>query len=111
MLETGAVSALVQRWLSADRPRVPQASMRVSEVEAVKVVVGAALGMAVMPAMSVARPSDDIIVRPLNPPLTRTLALIHHRNKPEDRAFRIVREAIMELSNIPARKTRAKAPA
>ncbi len=111
VLETGAVSALVQRWLSADRPRVPQASMRVSEVEAVKVVVGAALGMAVMPAMSVARPSDDIIVRPLNPPLTRTLALIHHRNKPEDRAFRIVRDAIMELSNIPARKTRAKAPA
>ena len=41
VLETGAVSDLVLRWLSADRARVPQASTRVSEVEAVKVVVGA----------------------------------------------------------------------
>ena len=83
-----------------------------SEVEAVKVVVGATLGMAIVPAMSVARPSDDIIIRPLNPPLTRTLALIHHRNKPEDDpAFRIVRDAIMELSNMPARKQRTKARA
>ncbi len=92
--------------------RVPQASTRVSEVEAVKVVVGATLGMAIVPAMSVARPSDDIIIRPLNPPLTRTLALIHHRNKPDDPAFRIVRDAILELANIPARKRqRRKAPA
>jgi len=111
MLETGAVSVLVQGWLSADRPRIPQASMRVSEVEAVKVVVGAGLGIAIVPAMSVARSSDDIIVRPLNPPLSRTLALIHHRNKPEDLAFRMVRDALMELANIPERKRREKAPA
>jgi DNA-binding transcriptional LysR family regulator len=112
VLETGAVSELVLRWLSADRARVPQASTRVSEVEAVKVVVGATLGVAIVPAMAVANPSDDIIIRPLNPPLTRTLALIHHRNKPEDdTAFRIVRDAIMELANIPARKQRTKARA
>jgi len=111
VLETGAVSVLVQGWLSADRPRIPQASMRVSEVEAVKVVVGAGLGIAIVPAMSVARSSDDIIVRPLNPPLSRTLALIHHRNKPEDLAFRIVRDALMALANIPERKRREKAPA
>jgi DNA-binding transcriptional LysR family regulator len=109
VLETGAVSDLVLRWLSADRARVPQGSTRVSEVEAVKVVVAAGLGMAIVPAMSVARPTEDIIIRPLDPPLPRTLALIHHRNKPEDdTAFRIVRDAIMELSNIPAAKERGK---
>ena len=109
VLETGAVSDRVTEWLSADRARMPQGSTRVSEVEAVKVVVGAGLGMAIVPSMSVARPSDDIIIRPLNPPLTRTLALIHHRNKPEDdTAFRIVRDAIMELANIPERKRRKK---
>jgi DNA-binding transcriptional LysR family regulator len=109
VLETGAVSDLVLRWLSADRARAPQGSTRVSEVEAVKVVVAAGLGMAIVPAMSVARPTDDIVIRPLDPPLPRTLALIHHRNKPEDdTAFRIVRDAIMELSNIPAAKERAK---
>ena len=108
VLETGAVSDRVTEWLSADRPRTPQLSTRVSEIEAVKVVVGAGIGMAIVPAMSVARPSDDLIIRPLNPPLIRTLALIHHRNKPEDPAFRIVRDAMMELSNIPARKQRKK---
>ncbi|HKY87618.1 MAG TPA: LysR family transcriptional regulator [Pseudorhodoplanes sp.] len=111
VLETGAVSERVTEWLSADRPRTPQSSTRVSEVEAVKVVVGAGLGMAIVPGSSMERPSDDIVVRPLNPPLIRRLALIHHRNKPEDPAFRIVRDAMMELSNIPARKQRTKAQA
>jgi len=111
VLETGAVSERVLEWLSADRPRVPRLSTRVSEVEAVKVVVGAGIGMAIVPEISVMRPSDDIIVRPLNPPLIRRLALIHHRNKPEDPAFRIVRDAMMKLSNIPARKQRTKARA
>lgn len=108
VLETGAVSDRVTEWLSADRPRVPRLSTRVSEVEAVKVVVGAGIGMAIVPAISVTRPGDDIVIRPLNPPLVRTLALIHHRNKPEESAFQIVRDAIMELSNIPAGKERGK---
>lgn len=108
VLETGAVSDRVTEWLSADRPRTPQLSTRVSEIEAVKVVVGAGIGMAIVPAMSVVRPGDDIIIRPLNPPLIRTLALIHHRNKPEDPAFRIVRDALMGMSNIPAHKPRKK---
>lgn len=108
VLETGAVSDRVTEWLSADRPRAPRLSTRVSEVEAVKVVVGAGIGMAIVPAMAVARRSDDIIARPLNPPLTRTLALIHHRNKPNDPAFTTVRDALMKLSNIPARKERGK---
>jgi DNA-binding transcriptional LysR family regulator len=108
VLETGAVSDRVTEWLSADRPRTPRSSTRVSEVEAVKVVVGAGIGMAIVPAMAVARHSDDIVIRPLNPPLIRTLALMHHRNKPEDLAFRTVRDALMTLSNVPARKERAK---
>jgi hypothetical protein len=40
-----------------------------------------------------------------DPPLTRTLALIHHRNKPDDLAFRIVCDALMELANIPQRES------
>jgi DNA-binding transcriptional LysR family regulator len=111
VLETGAVSDRVTEWLSADRPRTPQLSTRVSEVEAVKVVVGAGIGMAIVPAMSVVRPGNDIIIRPLNPPLIRTLALIHHRNKPGDPAFKIVRDALMGMSNIPAHKPRKKVPA
>src|SRR5262245_38506865 len=101
VLEFGAVSVLINDWLAA-RKLAPQSSMLVSAIEAVKIVVSAGMGVSIVPAMSVARPGDDIVVRPLDPPLTRTLALIHHRNKPDDLAFRIVRDALMELANISA---------
>jgi DNA-binding transcriptional LysR family regulator len=113
VLEFGAVSALVRKWLSSNSAQAPRRSMTVSGVEAVKVVVAAGMGMSIVPAMSVSRRSDDVVVRPLTPPLTRTLGLVQHRNKPEDNAFRIVRAALMTLGNIsessPKRRV-AKAP-
>jgi DNA-binding transcriptional LysR family regulator len=100
VLEFGAISVLIREWLSA-RGLAPQSSMVVSAIEAVKVVVSAGMGMSIVPAMAAARVSDDIVVRPLNPRLPRTLALIQHRNKPDNLALRIVRDALMELVNIP----------
>jgi DNA-binding transcriptional LysR family regulator len=104
VLEFGAVSALIRGWLSA-RALAPQSAMILSAIEAVKVVVSAGMGMSIVPAMAVAHASDDIVVRPLNPRLPRTLAIIQHRNKPDDLALRIVRDALMELVNIPQRET------
>src|SRR5215207_9855859 len=103
ILEYGAVSALIREWLSAGGV-APQQTMTVSAIEAVKVVVSAGMGMSIVPAMSVAEGTDEIVVRPLKPPLRRTLALIQHRNKTEDLALRIVRDALMELGNIPHTK-------
>jgi len=103
ILEYGAVSALIREWLSAGGV-APQQTMTVSAIEAVKVVVSAGMGMSIVPAMSVAEATDEIVVRPLKPPLRRTLALIQHRNKPDDLALRIVRDALMELGNIPHAK-------
>ena len=100
VLEFGAVSTLIKDWLSV-QTLAPQSAMIVSAIEAVKVVVSAGIGMSIVPAMSVVQRSDDIVVRPLNPPLTRTLALIQHRNKPDDLALQIVRETLMALVNIP----------
>jgi hypothetical protein len=50
-------------------------------------------------------------VRPLQPPLTRTLALIEHRNKPNEPALEIVRNALLALRSDEsiAPKTGAKA--
>ena len=106
VLEFGAVSALVRSWMSA-RSLAPQSPMVVSAIEAIKIVVGAGTGMSIVPAMSVAQRSDDIVLRPLNPTLTRTLALIQHRNKPDELALRIVRNALMELVNVPGTKKQA----
>jgi hypothetical protein len=40
---------------------------------------------------------SDFIVRTLQPPLARTLALIEHRNKPNEPALDIVRGALLSL--------------
>ena len=103
VLEFGAVSALIRSWMSA-RGLAPHSPMVLSAIEAVKIVISAGTGMSIVPAMSVAQKNDDIVMRPLNPPLTRTLALIQHRNKPDELALRIVRDALMELGNIPEKQ-------
>ena len=100
VLEFGAVSELIDQWLAAGSV-APQSLMRLSAIEAVKIVVAAGLGVSIVPEMVVARSALDVIVRPLNPPLTRTLALIQHRSKHDDRALQIVRNALLELTNLP----------
>lgn len=42
-------------------------------------------------------PRHVCTVRPLQPPLQRTLALIQHRNKPDEPALAIVRNALQML--------------
>ena len=53
--------------------------------------------MSIVPEMAVAGHAPEIIVRPLRPLLSRTLALIEHRNKPNEPALEIVRNALLAL--------------
>ena len=48
---------------------------------------GTGLGMSIVPNACVAEPTPHFIVRPLNPPVPCTLALVEHRNKPNDPAL------------------------
>ena len=92
----GAVHALVMRWLSGHMP-LHRAAMHLGTIEALKTAVESNLGMSIVPDVAVARHSPDIIVRPLRPPLPCTLALIEHRNKPNEPALEIVRNALLAL--------------
>lgn len=92
----GAVYALVTRWLSGIGP-LPRPPMHLGTIEALKSAVAANLGMSIVPEIAVSGPALDIVVRPLRPPLSRTLALIEHRNKPNEPALEIVRNALLEL--------------
>jgi hypothetical protein len=47
--------------------------------------------------MSEGPPMNSVIVRPLDPPLVRTLGLLEKRGRAKPPALRIVREAIMTL--------------
>lgn len=84
--------ALVMNWLSGVVPL--QDPMPLGTVEALKSAVASHLGMAIVPDMAVAKHTTDFIVRPLRPPLVRTLALIEHSNKPNEPALETVRNAL-----------------
>ena len=76
--------------------------MPLGTIEALKTAVASGLGMAIVPEVAVAMHMSDFIVRPLLPPLTRTLALIEHRNKPNEPALEIVRNALLALRAVEA---------
>jgi DNA-binding transcriptional LysR family regulator len=110
---TAAAYQLVMGWLSAVS-RCPQQPMPVGTVEALKTSVASNFGMAIVPEVAVAKHTRDIIVRPLRPRLSRTLALIEHHNKPIELAHEIVRNALLTLrtgratdSDMPKRRRRS----
>jgi DNA-binding transcriptional LysR family regulator len=91
---------LSRAWLRAAGIAVRPA-LEFSSVDAIKDAVSAGLGMALVPSPAVTRgpPINSIVVRPLDPPLIRTLGLVQRRNKPDDPALRAVRDEILTLAN------------
>ena len=85
--------------------------MHLGTIEALKTAVASNLGMSIVPDVAVAGRAPDIIVRPLQPPVPCTLALIEHRNKPDEPALEIVRKALLELREDAASERPASAPA
>lgn len=77
---------------------VPKPIMELGSVEAIKELVGARLGCAVLPAMAVARPESlgESAVRPLEPRLGRSLGLVMRRDKQLTRGLRALEEALRD---------------
>jgi DNA-binding transcriptional LysR family regulator len=92
----GAVHALVMQWLADEMPLASE-PMVIGTVEAMKTIVALGLGMSIVPDVAVTNLSPEVIVRPLSPALPCPLGLIEHRNKPNQPALEIVRNALLEL--------------
>lgn len=86
----------MMHWL-ASAPERPRVVMELDSAEAIKFAVAAGLGVSILPPLAAAEGSAAIIVRPLRPPLLRTLALVQRRDKPDEPALRLVREALVTL--------------
>ena len=97
--QTSAAYALVLGWLSGQGPRIRE-PMPLGTVEALKSAVASNLGMAIVPEVAIATHKSDFVVRRLKPVLSRTLALIEHRNKPNEPALEIVRNALLGLRTV-----------
>ncbi|MCW5746550.1 MAG: LysR family transcriptional regulator [Alphaproteobacteria bacterium] len=96
----GAVNKLIMGWLAEHLP-LPHTPMHMGTVEAMKTVVGLGLGMSMVPDAAIAPEMPDVVVRPLDPPIPCTLALVEHRDKPAAPALDIVRNALLDL-RVPA---------
>ena len=92
--ERGAYSRLVRDWLEAAGVDV-RPVIELDNIEAIKNIVAAGLGMSIVPDMAVRERDRDLITRPLDPPLTPTFALLQRRARPDSPALKIVREAIL----------------
>lgn len=98
-------SRIGRRWLQAagfdGRP-----VMEIDNMEAIKQLVAAGLGASIVPssALEGVHTKQAYVARPLSPPVARTLAVIQRRDKPDDKALRIVREALLTLRRKPKRR-------
>jgi DNA-binding transcriptional LysR family regulator len=105
---SSAAHPLVLGWLAGQASSRPP--MPLGTIEALKTAVASGLGMAIVPEVAVAMHMSDFIVRPLLPPLTRTLALVEHRNKPNEPALEIVRTALLALRAVEAVEPKSAKP-
>jgi DNA-binding transcriptional LysR family regulator len=73
--------------------------MELGSVEAIKKLVGAGMGCAVLPHLALAeRGGDKLVARPLSPRLHRKLALVLRRDKQLDRGLRAFVKMLAELA-------------
>ncbi|MBK5960640.1 LysR family transcriptional regulator [Rhodoplanes elegans] len=95
----GNTRRVIDRWF-ARAGRTPKPVMELGSVEAIKELVGAGLGFAVLPRLAVAAAEarGQIAMRPLSPRLTRSLGVVLRRDKRLDRGLRAVVEALSDLS-------------
>jgi DNA-binding transcriptional LysR family regulator len=104
--KSSALRRMVAVWLAAEDLELPKPIMELDNIDGMKSVVGAGLGVSVVPSLSLNGTSavdklpTHFIVRPLDPPVSRTIGLIERSDKQEDRAFTYVRDALMAARNI-----------
>jgi DNA-binding transcriptional LysR family regulator len=91
---------LAREWLRSAGFELKPA-MEIDNFDAIKGIVAAGLGVAIVPrdAVDHGEAVKGIVSRPLDPPLSLTLALVRLRSKPDTPSLRIVQDAILALAD------------
>ncbi|WP_315838396.1 LysR family transcriptional regulator [Bradyrhizobium prioriisuperbiae] len=94
LLPGGNTRRLVENWFASSGVALRPA-MTLASVEAIKELVAAGLGCAVVPGMALRRDGGarsaavkSLVIRPLSPKLSRTLAVVIRRDKPLHRGLK-----------------------
>lgn len=99
-----STQGIVDRWLRK-QGAVPKPVMELDSVEAIKAVVAAGLGCAIVPRMAVTDRGHhpELQLQPLSPRLHRTLAILARNDKPMTHGLRAVFDAIVEAGAVATR--------
>jgi DNA-binding transcriptional LysR family regulator len=93
----GNARRVIEDWFTAAR-LASKPAMELGSIEAIKRLAASGLGAAILPRLAVARPIDrpGLLVRPLAPPLYRTLGVVLRRDKPLGRGLRALVDLLVE---------------
>lgn len=97
----GTTSRIIDGWFGRAGIAVKPV-MELGNAEAIKRLVGVGLGRSILPEISVRAEaaSGELAIRPLAPALTRTLALIHRRDKPAEPYLQVTVAAISRCGGL-----------
>jgi DNA-binding transcriptional LysR family regulator len=93
----GNTRRIADQWFARARTTL-KPIMSLGSVEAIKALVGASLGCAIVPAMAIQLPTR-LLKRSLSPRLYRRLAVIVRRDKPQHRVLKELIAHIKQLAN------------
>lgn len=94
----GNTRQIVDAWLSKSGIKLKPA-MSLGSVEAIKAMVAADMGCAVLPGLAISNERNErFITRPLSPKLSRRLAVVIRRDKRLTHGLRAVRDALLDVS-------------
>ncbi|MBP7062897.1 LysR family transcriptional regulator [Ferrovibrio sp.] len=98
LYESGAnTRGLVDAWFGA-AGLAPRPAMELGSVEAIKQLVGAGLGLTILPSMALPDKDGNLSQHSLAPRLSRRLALVLRRDKPLQRGLRETVAALRRLA-------------
>lgn len=102
----GAVNAFVENWMARNDTHADP-TMRISNVEAIKTLVSANLGMSIVPRATTTAVQGGLVVRPLKPEIKVAIGLVENEKAPRNRAVEMIRPYFLELKN-PSDKSRKR---
>ena len=101
-----ALRTMVAAWMAEADLELPKPIMELDNIDGMKSVVGAGLGVSVVPSLSLTGSAATVatpphfVVRPLDPPIVRNIGLVERADKSDDRAFNYVRDALLGARKI-----------
>lgn len=93
------IDRMVRTWLRAGGFE-PKVVMEISSFDAIRNLVAVGLGVGILPPEVVLGKvaAGGVIARPLRPALVRATAIVQRKDKSDDVALRIVRQALMTIA-------------